>query len=254
MLKRIFSVALAAGGLAGVLISVVHAYTTVPIILHAETYENAALDRAPAGSELAQADPAVFVTAPNGNAAQLRFASSAAQPEVEEGGWAPADGIERTLYTLGGNLIMSVGFALLLVGCFALDGKPVDGRRGVGWGIAGFAVFTLAPALGLAPEVPGAMAADLVDRQLWWLFAVAAAGGGLWLVVFGRHRWMPIVGVAVASLPHIVGAPKPEAIGGSAPPELAGEFAAASIVVSAILWVMLGWFAGVFWERTAKPA
>ena len=56
------------------------------------------------------------------------------------------------------------------------------------------------------------------------------------------------------SLPHAVGAPQPERIGGPVPPELAGHFAAASIVSSAILWGALGWFAGAIWAKTEPAA
>lgn len=34
--------------------------------------------------------------------------------------------------------------------------------------MAGFAAFTVAPALGLPPELPGMMAADLGPRQARW--------------------------------------------------------------------------------------
>ncbi len=258
MLKRILLVALAAGGLAGVLIAVVHAYTTVPIILHAEEYEHGEAQAAAAPAfASANGVPVLALALPDARALLARPA--APRPLlVSEGAsdreWAPQNGIERTLYTLLADLLSSIGFAFLLVGCFALDRKPVDARRGVAWGLAGFAVFTLAPALGLAPEVPGTISADLADRQLWWLFAAAAAAAGLWLIAFGRAWWAAAIGVAVIALPHVVGAPAPEEIGGPVPPELAGHFAAASIVSNGILWAALGWFAGGLWHRTEAAA
>ena len=42
MIRRLFLAAIAAGVLAGVIISAIHQVTTVPIILQAETYEDAA--------------------------------------------------------------------------------------------------------------------------------------------------------------------------------------------------------------------
>jgi predicted cobalt transporter CbtA len=57
------------------------------------------------------------------------------------------------------------------------------------------------------------------------------------------------VGLALLILPHAVGAPHPDALGGSVPPELAGAFVAKSIVVSAIFWSVLGWLAGGFFKR-----
>ncbi len=159
------------------------------------------------------------------------------------------DGIERTLFTSFGNIVAGIGFALMLVAGFALNGGEIDGRRGVLWGVAGFAVFSLAPALGLPPEVPGAMAAELVARQGWWLAVVAATALGLGLMVFGRKTVWIVLGVVVLAAPHIVGAPHPEKLGGPVPPELAAHFVAASLVTAAVFWVVLGWLSGTLYRR-----
>lgn len=249
MLRRIFLTALAAGVLAGVLITAVQSVTTTPIILHAEAYENGAAGH----DHSAQAAPAA--------AAQLAALIDALVPPVyaHEAGehadgeetWAPADGGERLFYTLSANLLLGVGFALLITAGFVLHGREVTTLSGLLWGAGGFIVVTLAPGLGLPPEVPGAMAADLMDRQLWWVFAAVGAAIGLGLLVFSRSRPLKVLGVAVAVVPHAVGAPQPEAIGGNVPPELAGHFAAASIIVSAIFWALLGWLSSFFYRRLA---
>jgi predicted cobalt transporter CbtA len=70
-------------------------------------------------------------------------------------------------------------------------------------------------------------------------------------MVFARQHALKVLGVVVVALPHIIGAPHPAEIGGAVPPELAGHFAAASIVVSAIFWASLGWLGGTFWQRLA---
>ena len=212
MLKRIVLASLVAGLVGGIVISIVQEFTTTPLILHAEQFENA-----PASGE----------------------------PEA----WAPADGIERTLYTSFGNIVAGIGFALMLVAGFALHGGEIDGRRGVLWGVAGFAVFALAPALGLPPEVPGAMAAELVPRQGWWLAAVAATALGLGLMVFARKSVWIVLGVIVLAAPHAIGAPQPVKLGGPVPPELAAHFVAASLVTAAVFWTMLGWLSGTLYRR-----
>jgi cobalt transporter subunit CbtA len=165
--------------------------------------------------------------------------------------WGPEDGLERTLFTVLANVIMGVGFALLVVAGMALHGKPVTTGAGVHWGAAGFVVFTLAPALGLPPEVPGSITADLQARQVWWVSAAAAAALGLGLMVFLEARYWKVLGVIVAAIPHMVGAPHPDSIGGSVPPELAGQFAATSIVVGAIFWVLIGSLSAAFYRRLA---
>ncbi|MEQ8964480.1 MAG: CbtA family protein [Azospirillaceae bacterium] len=247
MIQRIFLAAIAAGVLAGVLISGVQAVTTTPIILQAEAYESAApADHAAGGAAL----PAVFASPQTG------LGPNAATPvheghahDGEAAAWAPADGIERALFTTLANLLVGTGFALLVVAGFALHGRPVTVATGLHWGAAGFAVFTLAPALGLPPEVPGTLAGDLTARQLWWASAVGCAAIGLGLLAFLRHPAARVAGVVVAALPHVVGAPHPTAIGGAVPPELAGQFAASSIVVNAVFWALIGWLAAVFWRR-----
>src|SRR6266511_1239773 len=112
----------------------------------------------------------------------------------------------------------------------------------------------LAPARGLPPELPGSFAADLAARQLWWAFAAGSAALGLGLLVFGRKTVLKVLGVIVALVPSIVGAPSPESVGGSVPPELASQFAATSIVVSAIFWTLLGWLSAVFYQRFDETA
>ncbi len=220
MLKRILLASLVAGLVGGIVISIVQEFTTTPLILHAEQFENA-----PASGQS---------TAPAGGEAEA---------------WGPTDGIERTLFTSFGNIVAGVGFALMLVAGFALHGGEVDGRRGVLWGVAGFAVFSLAPALGLPPEVPGALAAELVARQGWWLAAVAATALGLGLMVFTRKTVWIVLGVIVLAAPHVIGAPHPEKLGGPVPPELAAHFVAASLVTAAVFWAMLGWLSGTLYRR-----
>ena len=160
-------------------------------------------------------------------------------------------GIGPIFYTAMANVLTAIGFALVLVACFALAGRPVSGREGVLWGIAGFTAISLAPALGLPPEVPGAMAAELGARQGWWLLCAVATAGGLWLLVFRRSTPWTIVGLALLVMPHLVGAPQPQELGGSAPAEIAAHFVAASLVTAAVFWAGLGWLSGTFWNRLA---
>lgn len=231
--------ALFAGLLAGLAISVVQEFTTTPIILHAEEYENRGTGGAQPHAQVRTVPHIVLV-------------HTTSQPAEETDAWGPADGLERTFFTTLANLLTGVGFALILAACFALAGRPVDGRTGVLWGMAGFAVFTLAPALGLPPEVPGTMAAELADRQAWWFLCVAATALGLWLLVFRSGALWAALGIACLAAPHLVGAPHPDRIGGGVPPELAGHFAAASIVTGAIFWSILGWLSGTAWERLQR--
>lgn len=231
MIRRVLMSALLAGVLAGLATSLLQSVTTTPLILQAETFEAAA--PAPAAHD---------------------HGAGAAAHSHDGEAWAPADGIERTVFTTMANIVGATGFALLLTAGFVMRGDTVDGRRGLLWGLAGFAALTLSPSLGLPPEVPGSVAADLAPRQLWWLGSVVTAAAGLWLLAFGRSALWQVAGVAVLALPHLVGAPHPHGgEAGVAPPELAARFAATSIVVSALSWALVGWLAGTFYERFGRP-
>jgi len=238
MLRKILTVAIFAGVISGLVISIVQEFTTTPIILHAEDYENASA---------AKAD----MSAVTGNvtfmpAAFIKVHAGITHTE------APDMAFERLLYTVLGNVITGVGFGLILVASFALYGQPVDGRQGVIWGAAAFVAFALAPGLGLPPEVPGTMAADLTARQAWWIPTALSTALGLWLMIF-RHGWgYCLAGIAVITLPHLIGAPQPDDIGGDVPPELAGHFVAASLATAAIFWAMLGWLSGTLFTRFSE--
>ena len=103
-------------------------------------------------------------------------------------------------------------------------------RQGLFWGFAGFAVFTLAPGLGLPPELPAMPAADLAARQAWWIGCVLATAAGLALIVFGRPPALAALGVALLVLPHLFGAPQPPGHASPVPADLHRDFVVAVTV------------------------
>jgi cobalt transporter subunit CbtA len=249
MFRKLFGAAFAAGIIAGLLITGIQQFTTTPLILHAEEYENGGHDHAAAPRpDYVVIQTKLFSTMPE-KLILAHSSGNATGDDHDDEAWAPQDGLERTVYTLGANIVMGIAFALMLTAAFTVHGGEMSGRQGVLWAMGGFAMFTLGPNLGLPPEVPGSMAAELGARQAWWLGCAAATGIGLGLMVFGRKIPFVVLGILVLIAPHVIGAPQPEHIGGSVPPELAGHFAAASIVVAAIFWAMLGWFSGTFYKR-----
>jgi predicted cobalt transporter CbtA len=52
--------------------------------------------------------------------------------------------------------------------------------------------------------------------------------------------------------PHIIGAPHTPKFKSTAPAELAAQFAATSLVLSALLWALLGLAVGYVWQRLAR--
>jgi cobalt transporter subunit CbtA len=226
MLKRIMLTALAAGAIAGVFMWAIQAATVTPLILHAEAFEQK------------------MASAPAGAAAGHAHAADDSHAE-----WAPSDGFERTAFTLMADLVIAMGFAFILTGALALSGGAAGWRRGIVWGLAGFAAFSAAPALGLPPALPGMQAADLVARQIWWVGTVAGTITGM-VILFFAPRPVPLVLSAVLILaPHIIGAPSHALAARALPATLAAEFAVASLVTAQLFWMVLGGATGYFFDR-----
>jgi cobalt transporter subunit CbtA len=240
--RRLFVVAALAGLISGVFVTVVHQVSTVPVILNAEIYETASAPAEPA------TDAAPMSTAADGH-------DPGHDHEHDEDGWRPADGFERTAFTLLADVLTGIGFALLLVSAYSFRGRAVDWRAGLFWGLAGFVVFTLAPDLGLPPEVPGTEAAPLLERQLWWVATAALTAAGLGLIVFGRQALWAILGIVLIVLPHAWGAPQPAEYQSVAPESLAHRFVVAATVTSLLFWAALGLTTGFLYGRIfGRPA
>lgn len=230
--------AVIAGLLAGLALAAVQTFTTVPLIMQAETYEGAA-----------PAAPADHEHAP-GTAAH-EHAAPAEEAHDHGNGWAPDDGAERNFYTFAASALTGIGFALLLVVASELAGGINSWRQGVLWGIAGFAVFVLAPGLGLPPELPAMPAGDLVARQVWWIGTAAATAAGLALIAFrGTLAWS-LLGLALIVIPHMIGAPKPADYSTPVPDGLHHDYVVAVMVTNFLFWAMLGGLIGVLRQRFA---
>jgi cobalt transporter subunit CbtA len=228
--RNLVLVAAIAGVLAGLGMTVAQQLTTVPLILKAEVYEEQAATVAHDDANTA-ARPAVH------------------QHEHGDEGWQPADGIERTSFTLLANIVTGVGFALLLIAASELAGGINGWRQGVFWGLAGFAAFTLAPSLGLPPELPAMPAADLSARQLWWVATALSAAAALGLLFYGRSPLAVLAAVALLVAPHLIGAPKPVSYETPIPEGLHHSFVVAVVLTTLLFWVLLGALAGLFRGR-----
>ncbi len=167
----------------------------------------------------------------------------------EHGGWQPENGVERTFFTVLANMSMAVAFGLLLAAGFCLRGAPMSWRAGLAWGAAGYAVFFLAPSLGLPPEVPGTLAAPLAARQIWWLMTAVSTASALAMLTHSRNWAIRIAGVALLAAPHVIGAPQALEHGGAAPAELARAFIYATAIANAVFWLALGGLAGWFYKK-----
>ena len=228
-LKNIFSAAALAGLLAGLLLTGVQELQVSTIILKAEVYEDAAIATT--------------------QAAHIHSVAEADHHEHAAGAWQPANGWERTLFTGLANISLAVGLGLLMGAVIYLRGEPSSWRSGLLWGVAGYLVFFVAPSLGLPPEVPGAEAAPLADRQLWWLMMVVMTASGLPLLIFARTWQVKISGVVLLVIPHLIGAPQPPVHASTVPDELAHAFIYATAIANAVFWLALGSLMGFFYKK-----
>jgi cobalt transporter subunit CbtA len=234
LFQRIFFAALFAGLLAGAAMTVLQQWRVAPLILEAEVYE-----------QQEAAAPA---------SAAHEHTHDAATPahEHDADAWAPQDGVERIAYTVGADLLAALGFALLLSAASVLTGLEVTARNGVLWGLAGFAIFQLAPAFGLPPELPGMPAADLVARQVWWIGCAAATATAIFGITKFRNWPAVAIGIVLILLPHAIGAPPQPDEASSVPAHLATSFAASALGVGAAFWLLLGPLYGYLMERFAR--
>lgn len=231
MMIRVLLAAIFAGMLAGAFATAAQSVRVIPLILEAETYENA------------------------GGAGHTHDHEHGAEaPPHEHGGeaWAPADGWQRTFFTFVSNVVVGVAFALLLTAAIVVLNQPVSLKYGLLWGAGGFAAFVLAPNFGLPPELPGMPAGDLVARQVWWAATVAMTAGGL--LIFATKRALPwmALGLVLIVAPHVWGAPQPVSHETDVPASLAAEFVIATVVTSALFWLVLGGLLGGFLSRAFR--
>ena len=246
MIRNLFAAALLAALCAGLVTAGLQHFRVTPLILHAETFEGegghshgtpaVAADHAHAEGTPAHSHDAV---------------ATIAQPEE----WAPQDGFERTAYTVLATVIAAAGFALVIGAVSMFSGIQITFANGFLWGVAGFVTFSLAPAYGLAPELPGMPAAEVLPRQIWWAGTAIATGAACLLLARTRAGWAFAVAVALAAIPHIVGAPVAPDDPSAVPAHLATEFAAVTLGTSLVFWLVLGTVFGklndVFATRSA---
>lgn len=258
--RRIVLSALLVGALAGLLLSAVQFWRVIPIIHGAERFERALSSRV--------TEPARGTTQAHARADDVHSASTTLHTDHEHPAseWEPAEGVERTGYTLLANVLTAAGFALLMLVAMVASlrrnaAARFDWRYGLLWGAAGYLTFFVAPALGLPPEIPGAAATPLEARQLWWVLSVVCTAAGLAGAAFGKTPWRwAALGLLV--VPHLVGAPHPVMNPfADHPPaaaaeltELAREFIWATAFTSALFWLVLGTASGWMVRRFLKEA
>lgn len=210
MMRRVLTAALLAGLVAGLVVSLAQTALVLPLIHLAEYLETG-------GAMTAYGAPgplAIVLDDP------LRFAGTAAF-----------------------NVMGGVAFALLTAAAMTAAGRPLGWLHGLAWGLAGWAVASLAPAISQPPLPPGSTFVDLEARQVWWLATVAVTALALALAVFAQAKPLKALGFALLLAPHLLGAPgTPEDV--MAAPFVARNFALASLASTLAFWLVLGGMLG----------
>ncbi len=256
MIVKTLLAALVAGLIAGIFMTAAQELRVVPLILHAEEYE---------GKEPAAEQPAGTETQQHSSLGQSSVVGeilSALSPVTpayahegeheEEGGIM--FGMSRFSGTLLANLVAGAGFGLLLAGASLVFNYPITLRNGALWGACGWLAVHLLPAVGLPPELPGFPAADLHDRQIWWIATIVLSVAGLYLVVLRGEIAAKIIGLVLIAAPHVYGAPQPSDISSPVPAVLGAEFAVAALATTLAFWIVLGVISGYLNDRFLKSA
>lgn len=233
LFRRIFFAAVLSGAVAGLALAGIQQWRVVPLILEAELYE---------GEDHTHGD-VVQTEAHDESVTHTHEIAEPAEP------WSPADGFERTTYTILATTLVSMGFALMLGAISVFVGINITLANSVLWGLGGFVAFTMAPAFGLPPELPGMAAADLVARQIWWWGTALATGAALLGMAKFRTPASVAIGIALIAIPHLVGAPQPPDEHTALPAHLATAFAASTLTASMIFWMIMATLTGWLNER-----
>jgi cobalt transporter subunit CbtA len=240
MITRMLAGGILAGFAAGLFAALLHFAFVQKLILLGEQYETGALVHFQAGDAPAAAGH-------EHAEGEAEHSHAAATTEGESA-------IKRNALTVMFTALIYAAYGILLIAGFALAehfGRAVTAREGILWGLAGFAVFQLAPAMGLPPELPGTVAGDLGARQVWWLGTALATATGIACLAYGRSLLPAVIGGALLAAPHVIGAPHPDQFYGVAPPEVGAAFAANVLGVGIVTWAVLGWLAGRLWSKSA---
>jgi cobalt transporter subunit CbtA len=225
MLKQIVTSAVFAGVGAGVLAALLQLSLVVPLVMEAELFESGARTHFPVDGS----------------------------PQSDRGAPSVWDEPGRHLYTIGFSAVTFTAYAFLMIAGFLIARRAdyeMTTRRGVIWGLCGALAVVIAPAIGMPPEVPGAIGVEVVPRQIWYMVCVICTLVGLILLGFGAYAPLLVAGIALIALPHLIGAPKLDTYWGVVPAELASAFVARVMGVAVISWAMLGLFAAYFWTRS----
>ncbi|MGL4488771.1 MAG: CbtA family protein [Rhizobiaceae bacterium] len=261
MIIRVLLAALAAGLLAGILMTPLQYTKVIPIIKHAEMFEgghshdhgaaSAKVDHVHSDGTAHSAEHEV-VTATDAEKAGAHTHSEPAEASSAKSSSAHEEEplfLGRFWNTLFTGLVTGAGFALLLAGVSMAAGVNVTFSTGLVWGVLGWLCVQFLPSLGLPPALPGFPHADLSERQVWWVATVGLSIIGFWLMLLTKSQATRALGMVALLAPHLYSAPQPVDISSAVPAYLAAQYVVATLATTLFFWVALGLALGFFMDR-----
>jgi cobalt transporter subunit CbtA len=225
--RQIVAVAAIAGLGAGLLTALAHYYTTLPLIAEAELFWHSLTSQ------------------------QIVVGAGAVDLIRQQAEWQPVGMFERFARTAFKDLGQGLGFAFVLTAVFMALNQAQTWRTGAYWGLAGFAALGLAPAVVLAPELPGMVFADPLARQIWFAVTAMFTAGGIAILVFRRRNiWMGLLAVAMIIAPHAYGAPPWPNYALSK--DLVWSYIASDVGTALLFWVILGASTAILYQRRIR--
>jgi cobalt transporter subunit CbtA len=236
MLAKIILSTILAGLLAGLILAGIQHVRLTPLIQAAEIYET------PETEAIAEASKPCVETMPG-----MKMCNDDGRPS-----WKPEQGWQRTISTITASLLAGAGFAILMVGISMLTNIPITKQNGLIWGICGFIAVSLAPSIGLPPQLPGMPEMDLHARQIWWVTTILLTSVAIYLWIKAKDLWWRIAAIIVAIAPQFfapINAAKTE---GNLPASLAAEFVSSSLAANLIMWLAIGFFVSLALDKFQK--
>lgn len=238
MIRQIFLSALISGFIAGIFLTGIQSLKVTPLILAAEVFEDGEL---------------ITYTTKNHNNSNIQKTNNHhdEKAHVHDNSHEHETGAhdnERLFYSLITNIFLACGFAFILSSIY-LYIKELNIRNGL---ISGFVVYLCVfalPSLGLSPELPGTLAAQLQDRQIWWVSTVVLSSFAFIILFFNKNKIYQALSIILLFLPHIIGAPMPNVHGGTAPQAMFEEYILVTYITNAFFWLFLGAISISFFKR-----
>ncbi|VAW13813.1 Predicted cobalt transporter CbtA [hydrothermal vent metagenome] len=243
LFQRVFFAAVLAGLAAGLVLSAIQQWRVVPLIIQAELYEindvhalEHANDPVPAGPHLHPLE------GENISGEDLVAA------EAPETGFD----FERAGLTVLASVLTGLGYALVLGAVSIFANIPINRQNGLMWGLAGFVSVALMPSIGLPPELPGMVAAEIGPRQIWWIGTVLISSLAIYVLYKNPNPAGLLIGLGLILVPHIMGAPVPPAEPASVPAALVLIYVANAMFSLFAFWLTLGFAFGWFNQKLNK--